>query len=89
MQREAQSLRALAGKPGDADLEPMLQAVASAWPMDRPPVENLRYEPGKLTLAAAGWSPPQIETFRNQLLPAGWQVESAEGRLTLSRARPS
>jgi len=89
MQREAQSLRALAGKPGDADLEPMLQAVASAWPMDRPPVENLRYEPGKLTLAAAGWSPPQIETFRNQLLPAGWQVESAEGRLTLSRARRS
>ncbi len=89
MQRESQALRTLAGKPGDADLEPMLQAAASAWPADRPPVENLRYEPGRLTLAVAGWSPAQIEQFRSLLLPTGWQVEAAEGRLTLSRARSS
>ncbi len=89
MQRESQALRTLAGKPGDADLEPMLQAAASAWPADRPPVENLRYEPGKLTLSAGGWSPAQIEQFRSLLLPAGWQVEATEGRLTLSRARRS
>ena len=51
MQRETQALRTLAGKPGDSDLEPMLQAAAAAWPNERPPVENLRFEPGKLTLA--------------------------------------
>jgi general secretion pathway protein L len=86
MQRETDTLRAAAGRPGETDFEPMLQAAAAAWPPDRPPVETLKYEPGKLTLAAAGWSPPQIDQFRNQLTPAGWQVESVDGRLTISRA---
>jgi general secretion pathway protein L len=86
MQRETDTLRAAAGKPGDTDLEPMLQAAASAWPGDRPPVDNLRYEPGKLTLSAAGWDPAQIEQFRNQLRPRGWQVEAIDGRVTLSRS---
>lgn len=88
MQREVQTLRTLAGKPGDTDLEPMLQAAASAWPADRPPVDNVRFEPGKLTLAAAGWSEPQIAQFRSLLQPAGWQVEASNGRLVLTRARP-
>jgi general secretion pathway protein L len=86
MQRETDTLRAAAGRPGETDFEPMLQAAAAAWPPDRPPVETLKYEPGKLTLAAAGWSPPQVDQFRNQLTPAGWQVESVDGRLTISRA---
>jgi general secretion pathway protein L len=88
MQREIQSLRTQAGRPGDADLEPLLQAAASAWPPERPPVDNLRYEQGKLSLSAAGWSEPQIAQFRGQLQPAGWQVDASEGRLVLSRARP-
>jgi general secretion pathway protein L len=75
MQREADALRAAAGKPGDGDLEPLLQAAASAWPPGRPPVEMLRFEPGKLTLGAAGWSPDQVNQFRNQLQPAGWQID--------------
>jgi len=87
MQREAQALRTQAGKPGDTDLETLLQAAASAWPADRPPVANLRFEPGKLTLSAAGWSDDQVQQFRSQLLPAGWQVDAAEGRLAMSRAR--
>ena len=88
MQRETQSLRALAGKPGDTDLETMLQAAASAWPADRPPVDTVRFEPGKLTLSAAGWSDAQVAQFRSLLGPGGWAVESTQGRLTLSRARP-
>ena len=88
MQREAQALRTLAGKPGETDLEPMLQAAASAWPADRPPVESLRFEPGRLTLSAAGWSDAQVAQFRSLLRPGGWSVDAAEGRLTLSRARP-
>ncbi len=87
MLRETQSLRTLAGKTTDADLEPMLQAAAAAWPNERPPVENLRFEPGKLTLAASGWSDAQIEHFRSTLRPAGWQVDASEGRLIVSRAR--
>jgi general secretion pathway protein L len=87
MQRETQALRTLAGKPGDADLEPMLQAAAAAWPAERPPVENLRYESGRLTLAANGWSDTQIEQFRGLLRQSGLQVEASEGRLVVTRAR--
>jgi general secretion pathway protein L len=87
MARETQSLRTLAGKSGENDLEPMLQAAAAAWPGERPPVETLRFEPGKLTLAASGWSDAQIEQFRNALKPTGWRVDASEGRLVLTRAR--
>jgi general secretion pathway protein L len=87
VQREANALRAAAGKPGDADLEPLLQAAASAWPADRPPAENLRFEAGKLTLGASGWSAAQVEQFRSLLRPGGWSVESAQGRLVVGRFR--
>ncbi len=87
MQREAQALRTLAGKPGDTDIEPMLQAAASAWPPERPPVETLRFEPGRLTLLANGWSDAQIAQFRSLLRASGFGVESNEGRLVVSRAR--
>lgn len=86
MSRETDTLRAAAGIPGESDLEPMLQAAANAWPGDRPPVDNLRYEPGRLSLSAAGWNQNQIEQFSNQLRPRGWRVEARDGLLTLSRA---
>lgn len=88
MQRETDALRVAAGRAGDADLEPMLAATAFAWPAERPPVENLRFEPGRLTLAAVGWGNQEIEQFRSRLRPTGWQVDHAEGRLIVSRARP-
>jgi general secretion pathway protein L len=88
MQRETDALRVAAGRAGDADLEPMLSATALAWPPDRPAVESLRFEPGRLTLAAAGWGNQEIEQFRSRLRPTEWQVESVEGRLVVSRARP-
>ncbi|HET7793221.1 MAG TPA: type II secretion system protein GspL [Rhizobacter sp.] len=85
MQRETDTLRAAAGKPGDTDLEPMLLAAASAWPGDRPPVDALRYEPGKLSLSAPGWEPAQVDQFRNQLRPSGWQVEAINGNVVVTR----
>ncbi|HKX43609.1 MAG TPA: type II secretion system protein GspL, partial [Burkholderiaceae bacterium] len=85
--RETQTLRTQAGKPGDNDLETLLQAAASAWPGDRPAADNLRFEPGRLSFGANGWSDAQIEQFRSLLRPGGWQVDAAEGRLTLSRTR--
>ncbi len=88
MQREVQALRTLAGKPGDTDLEPMLMAAASAWPADRPPVETLRYEGGRLTLTAPGWSEQQVGQFRSLLQGAGWQVESNGAQMVMSRGRP-
>jgi general secretion pathway protein L len=88
MQREVQTLRTAAGKPGDNDLETLMLAAATAWPADRAPVDSLRFESGRLTLSAAGWSEAQIAQFRSALRPAGWQVDMGEGRLTLSRARP-
>jgi general secretion pathway protein L len=86
MQRETEILRARAGKPGDSDLEVLLQAAASAWPPGQAPVETLRFEPGRLVLAAGGWSPQQVEQFRTQLRGAGWAVEFNAGQLTVSRA---
>lgn len=86
MQRETELLRAAAGRVGDADLEPLLALAAQAWPPGQPPLQTLRYETGKLTLAAPGWPPQQLEQFRSRITAAGGQLESAEGRLTLSRA---
>jgi len=87
MQREVDSLRLHAGKPGESDFEPMLQAAATAWPAGRPPVDNLRYESGRLSLAISGWGPAQIDEFRSRLQPAGWQLDTGgEGRVTISRA---
>lgn len=87
MQRETDALRATAGRLGEADLETVLGAVAAAWPDGRAPVETLRFEAGKLSLSSAGWTPEQIAQFRDSLRPAGWTVESANGALSLTRAR--
>jgi len=86
MQREVALLRSAAGKPDETDLEPLLQAAAAVWPADLAAVESIRFEPGRLTLAASSWNAAQIEQFRAQLRPQGLQVESVEGRLVLSRA---
>ena len=87
MQREADALRLAAGKPGETDFEPMLQAAALAWPAGQAPVENLRYESGRLSLAISGWGDAQLEQFRSRLRPAGWQADKgADGRITVTRA---
>ena len=86
MRRETEVLRAAAGRAGDDDLEALLGAAASAWPEGQGPVQTLRFEPGRLTLSAAGWNEQQLAQFRERLRPRGWAVESAEGRVSLSRA---
>jgi len=86
MRRETEVLRTAAGRAGDSDLEALLGAAASAWPEGQGPVQTLRFEPGRLTLSAAGWSEQQLRQFRDRLRPGGWAVESAEGRVSLSRA---
>jgi general secretion pathway protein L len=85
MAREVQTLRAAAGKPGDTDLEPMLQAAASAWPADRPPIDAMSFEAGRLTLPGTGWTDVQIVEFRGRLRPGGWTVDSSGGKLALTR----
>jgi general secretion pathway protein L len=85
MQRATDALKTAAGRPAESDFETVLQISASAWPADRPPVDNLRFESGKLTLATVGWTPEHIAQFGNQLRPHGWQVDSSEGRIVLTR----
>ena len=89
MRRETEALRAAAGKPGDEDLEALLGRAAAAWPQGAAPAASLRFEPGRLSIAAADWTPQQIEQFRQQLRAAGWAVEAAGGVLTISRAAAS
>lgn len=88
MQRETDALKLAAGRPGDTDFEPMLQAAAMAWPADQGPTDNIRYENGRLTIAAAGWGAPQLEQFSSRLRPAGWQVEQAGPQLVVTRRAP-
>lgn len=86
MQKQLDLLRVSAGSIGEQDLEALLGAAATAWPGDRPPTEALAFEPGRLTVSAQGWSPAQIDNFRNQLRSEGWQLDASEGKLTISRA---
>jgi general secretion pathway protein L len=88
MQKQLDLLRATAGSIGEQDLEALLGAAATAWPGDRPPTDALAFEPGRLTVSAQGWSPAQIDNFRNQLRSEGWQLDASEGKLTISRASP-
>ena len=87
MQRETELLRQAAGRVGAGDFEPLLALAARGWPDGQPPVQNLRYEPGRLTLAAPGWTPEQVQAFRSRVEPAGGRVESSDGRVILSIAR--
>ena len=86
MQREAALLRAAAGQPDASDLEPLLQAASAAWPADLAAVESIRFEPGRLTLAASSWDAARVEQFRSQLQAQGLQLDVADGRLVISRA---
>ncbi len=88
-QREIDTLRAAAGRPGDGDIETLLQAAESAWPQNHSPISNLKFEPGRLTLPANGWTPQEIERFTTQLRAAGVDVQSASGKLVLSHRQPS
>jgi general secretion pathway protein L len=88
-QREIDTLRAAAGKPGDGDIETLLQAAESAWPQSHSPVESLKFEPGRLTLPAVGWTPQEIERFTTQLRAANVDVQSGNGKLVLSHRQPS
>ena len=87
-QRAIDGLRAASGRPGDGDLETLLQAAESAWPPGHPPVDSLKFEPNKLTLPATGWTPQEIERFTNQLRAAGVAVQSGTGQLQLSHRAP-
>ena len=54
-----------------------------------PPVENVKYESGRLTLPGAGWTPQEIERFTTQLRAANVDVKSASGQFVLSHRMPS
>jgi general secretion pathway protein L len=85
MARENALLRASAGRPGDTDLEPLLQAAASVWPEGQPP-QVLRYDNGRLSLGAPGVGAAEVAQMRATLEPAGWFVETTDQQITLSRA---
>ena len=85
MHRETAALRAAAGVPGEDDFEPALAAAAAAWPDGQAPAAQLKFEPGTLSLSAAGWPAVQVEQLRRRLQATGWALENAEGRLTLRR----
>jgi len=86
MERETDRLRTAAGRAGDADLEALLAVAAAAWPDAQGPVQTLRFEPGRLTLAVPGWGEPQVQQFRERLKSAGFVPEFAEGRVSFGRA---
>ena len=86
MQRQTDLLRAAAGKTGDADLETLFGLAASAWPEGQAPVQTLKFENGRLSFAANGWSDAQLTQFRSQLAAADWSVTQDGSTLTVTRA---
>lgn len=89
MQRETAALRVAAGVPGDEDFERLLAAAAAAWPDGQPSAAQLRFETGRLSLPAAGWPAPQIDSLRQRLGASGWALDQTDGRLVIRRAGPS
>jgi general secretion pathway protein L len=85
MQAETERLRAAAGRPGPLDLEPLLALAASAWPEGQPPLQALRFEPGRLTLATVGWGEPQHAAFAERVRAAGYRVEAQGAQVVVSR----
>jgi len=85
MQRETDRARAVAGRAGEGDFESLLGAAAAAWPDGAGPSPTVRFEPGKLTLAAPGWGEVQVKQLRERLAAAGLAAEFAEGRVVVTR----
>jgi general secretion pathway protein L len=46
-------------------------------------VQQLQFQPGQLSLAAAGWTPQQVEQFRSRIEGSGVRVTSDGGRLVV------
>lgn len=87
MQREIDRARASAGRAGESDFEALLGVSAAAWPDGAGPMSALRFEAGRLTLAAPGWAEPQQRQFGERLRVAGYRGEAAEGRVSVLHAR--
>jgi general secretion pathway protein L len=85
MQKETEQLRSRAGRAGPTDLEPLLALAATAWPTGQPPMQALRFEPGRLTVTAAGWAEPQRKAFADRVRAAGYTAESKGDQVVLSR----
>ena len=85
MQREIERMRSAAGRPGDNDLEALMAAAAAAWPDGQGPVQTLRFEAGRLTLAAPGFGEPQLQQFRERLKAQAYQADLEEGRVVVTR----
>lgn len=86
MQRESERVRAQAGRAGDGDLETLLGAAAAAWPDGAQPAASVRFDRGRLELAAPGWSEAQARQFRERLLGSGVRGEIDAGRVSVAAA---
>jgi general secretion pathway protein L len=86
MRSQTDALRNAAGLVGDADLEPQLAAVASAWPDGRAPAESIRFDAGHLILPLANWTAAQRAQFESRLRAAGWTLRDRDGQATLERS---
>ena len=87
MQRETDSLRSAAGRAGDSDLETLLGVVAAAWPDGQAPLANLKFDNGRLSFSAGGWTEAQTAQFRAQLGASGLELNASNGVLTVSRGK--
>lgn len=86
MRSETDALRTMAGQVGGNDLEALMAAVAVAWPPQQP-TAGLQYDGSALTvMPPSTWGQADLDNLRSKLTPAGIQVETADGRLTVRRA---
>ncbi len=84
MKRETDDLRTAAGRPGPGDLETLLSVAAAAWPQGFPPLQALRFEPGRLSLTAIGWDDTQHSAFDAQVRAAGYLAQREGPQVVLT-----
>jgi general secretion pathway protein L len=74
MRAEAERALAAAGRIGAGDFEPLLGALAAAWPEGAAPLPAVGYEPGRLLLAAGSLPETLVPVLRERLAAAGVQM---------------
>ncbi|MBL8334314.1 MAG: general secretion pathway protein GspL [Rubrivivax sp.] len=89
MQRETDALRTAAGRPGAADLEALLSAAARGWPEGQPPMQGLRFEPGRLTIGTGAWTDAQRAAFAERVRSLGYRTEGQAAQVVLLPGSPT
>ena len=85
VEAEPPTLRLLRGDGRELERADAADLAATAWPDGQPPLQALRFEPGRLAITTGGWAEPQRAQFAERVRAAGYQAEDQGGQLIITR----